>query len=83
MILASLDPVWLFLLTPFVGGAIIGAAAGYIVRADRASREAWAADQRAAEWRRDLVRAQRPRPYPARHRRPRPYRAPTAAPVAP
>ncbi|MGA8117534.1 MAG: hypothetical protein WCA46_28180 [Actinocatenispora sp.] len=72
--------VWLVMAAPFLVGALLGTITGYLVRAERASRELWAADQREAEWRRELVRTRPPRhAAPPRQRRPQPY-ATSAAP---
>ena len=59
--------LWLFMLAPFLTGAIIGGTAAYLLRAERASRELWKADQREAHWRRTLAHHRCPQTHTPRH----------------
>ena len=80
----GIDPLYMLLLAPFVFGAVLGTTAGYLVRAQRAWRDSWAADRRELHWRCELARTRWPqlyppqqcRPHPSRHRRPRHRAAP-------
>ncbi len=73
--MSNLDTwLWLFMLAPFLTGAIIGGTAAYVVRAERAARDLWAADEREAHWRRELARTRWPQLYPAQHHPYRPSR---------
>ena len=76
--------IWLMLAGPFLVGALIGCAVGYVVRAERASRELWDADRREAEMLRELVQLRGPRRHPpGRHRRkPQPRRRTSLLPAA-
>ncbi len=75
--------IWLMVAGPFLVGAIIGGTIGYVVRAERASRELWDADRREAEMLRELAQLSGPRRHPpGRHRRkPQPHRRTSVLPA--
>ncbi len=60
----GIDPLYVVLLAPFVFGAVLGTTAGYLVRAQRAWRDSWAADRRELHWRCELARAHSHRAHP-------------------